>query len=113
MRVHFTPEFRRDLRKLKHYLNEQGFHNADKVGKEILTECSDLKNFPHKGKSAYERFGIETDMKYLILGQNLIFYRINAGFVEIIRLFDTRSNIAFRMFGIDIKDPESEEFWGE
>lgn len=113
MRVRFTPEFRRDLRKLKHYLKEQGFENADKVGKEILTGCSDLKNFPNKGKSASDRFDIETDMKYLILGQNLIFYRVNEEFVEVIRLFDTRSNILFQMFGIDIRDPESEEFWGE
>ena len=113
MMLHFSPEFRRDLRELKARLKQQGFKSADTVGKDILSACSDLKTFPGKGLSAADRFEMDTDMKCLILGKNIVFYRINKDMVEVVRLFDTRTNILFRMFGIDDSNPDSEEYWEE
>ena len=113
MIVQYTPEFRRDLRKLKTRLENEGFPSADTIGKDILTACSDLKNNPEKGLSAADRFEIDTDMQFLILGMNIVFYRINGETIEIVRLFDTRTDILFRLFGIESSDPESEEYWNE
>ncbi len=111
MIVRFTPEFRRDLRNLRLYLKKQGFKSADTIGKDVLQACSNLKNNPQIGLSASERFGIETDMMFLILGKNIVFYRTEKDYIEIVRMLDTRTNIMFRMFGIDAGDTSSEEYW--
>ena len=76
-------------------------------------KCSALKDFPEKGKSTSERFLIDTDMRFIVIRDYIIFYRINDDAIEVIRLFNTKMNILFRMFGIDTSDPESEAFWGE
>ncbi len=114
MRLQFSPEFRRDLRSEKSYLTEHTSKDyADKVGIIILKECSSLKDFPHKGKSASERFEIDTDMLFLVIKDYIVFYRVTNETIDIVRLFNTRMNILFRMFGIDTSDPESESFWDE
>ena len=114
MKVVYTPEFRRDLRAIKsYYLKNDAKEYAKKLGIGILTACAELKDCPQKGPEASKRFGVDTDMRYLVLGQYIVFYRIDDETIEIIRIFDTRTNIIFRMFGIDDSDPESEKYWGE
>ncbi len=109
MNIRFSPEFRRDLRRLKTYLKQQGFKSADTIGKDILRSCNELKRFPEKGKSVSERFGIDIDMLFLVVGKNIIFYRIEDEFIEIVRMFDTRMDIMFRMFGIEADGSEEQD----
>lgn len=114
MILKYTPEFRRDLRTEKtYYAKLDAIEYADTLGKKILTACADLKSFPDKGKSAAKRFGIDTDMMYLVVDMYLIFYRTESDVIEVVRLFNTQTNILFHMFGIDTRDPESESYWEE
>ena len=112
MVLKFSPEFRRDLRAEKSYYTEHdAAEYAKEITKRILDACSDLKKCPQKGKSAAERFEIDTDMLFLVIERYIVFYRIDGEEIEIIRLFDTRRNILFHMFGIDTNDPESDDYW--
>ena len=114
MTLKYSPEFRRDLRRQKAYYTKHGAKEyADSIGIRILGACSDLKSFPENGMSAADRFEIKTDMLFLVVERFLIFYRIDQDIIEIIRLFDTRTDILFRMFGVDTDDPKSEAYWDE
>jgi len=114
MILKYTPEFRRDLRTEKaYYINHDAVQYANEIGKKILSACANLKEYPHYGESAAERFDIDTDMMYFVVGRYMIFYRIEADVIEIVRLFNTQTNILFRMFGIDSTDYESEAYWDE
>ena len=53
------------------------------------------------GVTTEERYDIVTDMRILISGQYLIFYQVQDSSINIIRIFDSRMDIMFRMFGID------------
>ena len=50
-------------------------------------------------------------MLFFVIERYIVFYRIDGEEIEIIRLFDTRRNILFHMFGIDNSDPGSEDYW--
>ncbi len=114
MIVIYTPEFRRDLRAEKsYYIKHNAAQYANEIGKRLLTACASLKKSPNSGKSAAERFGIDTDMKYLVVERYMIFYRVEANAVEVVRLFNTQTNILFHLFGVDTTDLESEAYWGE
>ncbi len=114
MKLVYTPEFRQDLRAIKsYYLKKDAKEYAKNLGIKVLTACTELKDCPQKGKEASKRFGIDADMRFLVLGRYMIFYRIDDETIEIIRIFDTRTNIIFRIFGIDNSDTESEDYWGD
>ena len=114
MKLQFSPEFRKDLRLEKAYLNKNISKDyADKVGIRILKECSSLKDFPHKGKSVSERFDIDSDMLFLVINDYMVFYRVTDDTIDMVRLFNTKMNILFRMFGIDTSDPDSDDYWNE
>jgi plasmid stabilization system protein ParE len=114
MILQFSPEFRRDLRREKIYLAEhESKEYADKIGITILNECVALKSFPRKGKLASERFEIETDLRFLVVNEFMIFYSVNEDSINIVRLFNTKMDILFRMFGIDTSDPDSDDYWNE
>ena len=66
MKIRYTPEFRRDLRKIKAYLVQNGIKSASTIGSAVMQACSDLKCFPDKGESAAERYGVDTDMLFFI-----------------------------------------------
>jgi len=112
MILKFSPEFRKDLRAEKtYYIEHDAAEYAKITVKKILDACFDLKRFPDKGKSAAERFEIDTDMLFLAIEKYIVFYRINRNEIEVIRLIDTRRNILFHMFGMDTSDPEAEDYW--
>ena len=52
-------------------------------------------------------------MLFLVIKDYIVFYRVTNETIDIVRLFNTRMNILFRMFGINTSDPESESFWDE
>lgn len=102
MILRYTPEARRDLRGIKKYLSENADTAfADKIGQSIVEACSGLKDTPYIGVTTMERYDIQTDMRILIIGRYIAFYRIHKDVVEVVRIFDTSMDIMFRMFGID------------
>ena len=107
MKLRYTPEPRRDLRRIKAFKLKNG-GDPDKATTSISKACSGLKGTPDIGVSARERYGVDTDMDVLFHEIYAIFYRITDDYVEIIRIFDTREDIMFHMFGID-ETTDSEE----
>ncbi len=98
MKLRYTPESRRDLRTIQAFIiNNDG--DPTKPLASLTDACSSLKQTPEIGVSASKRYGVDTDMLVLFHDRYAVFYRLNDNFVEIVRIFDTRMDIMFHMFG--------------
>lgn len=94
MKLRYTPAARSDLREIREYIG--GMLNnpiaANRITAGILENCSHLKEQPRMGAELSEKTGRETDLRYLICGKHIAFYRIEKDTVSVIRILDGRTN---------------------
>lgn len=94
MKLRYTPAARTDLREKREYISEmlKSPIAADRIITGILEDCSHLKEQPKMGAELSEKIGRETDLRYLICGKHIAFYRIEKDIVSVVRILDGRTN---------------------
>lgn len=101
MNLRYTPEARVDLLATKQYISVELCNPsaADRVVTYILKCCSNLKEQPCMGAELAAKTGRDTDLRYLVCGKHLTFYRIEGNYVSVVRILDGRTNYMRVLFG--------------
>ena len=94
MILRYTPRARTDLREVQEYISTtlKNPAAADRIVAKILESCSLLKGQPYMGAALAEKVGREPDLRYLISGKYIVFYRVGQESISIIRILDGRIN---------------------
>lgn len=75
MKLRYTPQARADLQAIRAYIakalaNPQA---AERAAKRVLQSCQRLKTHPQLGPALAAKLGVETDLRYLVSGNYLVF----------------------------------------
>jgi len=94
MKLRYTPEALHDLTEIKRYIRENlgSPIAAGKIISGIIASCSLLKNQPGLGMELSKRIGRETDYRFLISGNYIVFYQIAGNIISVYRIIDARTD---------------------
>ena len=94
MKLKYTPDAIADLQNTKAYISNvlRNPKAANRIIKQILDVCGSLKDHPNLGMSLEAKTDIDTDLKYLICENHLVFYRIDGDWIMIARILDGRTD---------------------
>lgn len=111
MHIVLSPEALNDIEQIKDYLICQfGDNTATKNIKRVIKEIKTLGSFPLKGSGVWERYGIDSEYRYIYANKNYVFYRVDEDTVKVIRIIDARRDFLTILFGsIPQSDEESSE----
>lgn len=100
MKLVFSPQSRKDLREIKSYIaiSLSSPQAAENIVSKILKSCLSLKSFPNLGAEMKNKFDVDTDMRYLISSNYIVFYRKDNDTIKIIRILDARINYIKYLF---------------
>ena len=105
---------RRNLKALKLRLTvEFGPETAAKALKRITYAARGLADFEEKGFKLSSMFDIHCDYRYLYVGHNYLFYRIEKDRIIIVEIFDEREDFMYKLCGISSISQESIDYWDE
>lgn len=97
----FAPEALKDIEEIKDYLLGQfGERTADSNIRKVIKEIRTLESFPLKGSGIWERYGIDSEYRYIYTNKNYVFYRNDGNIVRVIRILDARRDFINIIFGI-------------
>ena len=100
MQLRYTPAAREDLVEIRDYI-AKALKNpaaAANIVVGIVRQCSILKDQPLCGAKLSAKTGRETELRYLICGKHIAFYRVQESYVSIIRILDGRTNYLLTLF---------------
>ena len=99
MKLRYTPEAHRDLQNIKQYIAVELCNSsaAISVSHQIIFACQRLKEHPYMGIKLSDKTGRETDLRYIIIGNYLAFYRIDGNYISIVRILDSRTNYMYTL----------------
>ncbi len=107
MKIRVTPTALNDLKEIKSYI-ENDLSNptaANNVIKRIIDDYSRLENSPHMGPSLSTKVPFDTDYRFIVSGNYLIFYKVDNEYVSIYRiLYGRRDYLKFIFDDICLKD---------
>lgn len=99
--IQYSPAAKRDLGRLKTYLNSEF---GKEVTKRVLTDMTksirQLEEQPLKGQPLGNLIDVPTDYRYLVTEKNYVFYRTEAETVKVIRVLNERQDFMRILFGI-------------
>lgn len=102
------------LKKLKQELTENyGLNVSVKVIKQITESVRTLEVFEKRGISVTDMYGIECDYRYLYIGHNYLFYRIEKEQIVIVELFEEKEDFMWKLFGIETTPQSTYDYWEE
>lgn len=93
--------------------SEFGSEVSRKSLKQITDAARGLENFAEKGVSVSSMYDIDCDYRYLYVGHNYLFYRIEKDKIIIAEMFDDREDFMYKLFGISTTSQESLDYWDE
>ncbi len=102
MKIQYRPAAIADLAATSEYIQTR-LHNpsaAAKLRADILHGISRLADTPEMGtllRSKYEE--IESDVRFLVIRKQMVFYEIHDQSVEVIRILDGRTDYLAQLFG--------------
>lgn len=102
MKIQYRPAAIADLAATSEYIQTR-LHNpsaAAKLRTDILHGISRLADTPEMGtllRSKYEE--IESDVRFLVIRKQMVFYEIHDQSVEVIRILDGRTDYLAQLFG--------------
>lgn len=113
-KVEYSQIVRRKLKALRVRLtSEFGSEVSRKSLKQITDAARGLENFAEKGVSVSSMYDIDCDYRYLYVGHNYLFYRIEKDKIIIAEMFDEREDFMYKLFGISTTSQESLDYWDE
>lgn len=99
--IQYSSEAKRDLGRLKMYLNSEF---GKEVAKRVLTDMTksirQLEEQPLKGQPLGNLIDVPTDYRYLVTKTNYVFYHTEIGLVKVIRVLNQRQDFMRILFGI-------------
>ena len=109
MKIRFTTTALNDLKEIKSYI-ENDLSNpiaANNVIKRIVEDYSRLEFSPHMGSSLSTKVPFETDYRFIVSGNYLVFYITDNEFVSIYRiLYGRRDYLKIIFSDIELNDEE-------
>lgn len=102
MKIQYRPAAIADLSSTAEYIQKQ-LHNpnaAEKLRADVLHGISRLSETPEMGpllRSKYEE--IESDIRFLVVRKQMVFYEVHDQLIEIIRILDGRTDYLAQLFG--------------
>ena len=102
MKIQYRPAAIADLAATSEYIQTR-LHNpsaAAKLRADVLHGISRLADTPEMGtllRSKYEE--IESDVRFLVIRNQMIFYEVHGQSIEIIRILDGRTDYLAQLFG--------------
>lgn len=113
-KVEYSQIVRRKLKALRVRLtSEFGSEVSRKSLKQITDAVRSLESFAEKGGSVSAMYDIDCDYRYLYVGHNYLFYRIETDKIIIAEMFDDREDFMYKLFGISTTSQESLDYWNE
>ena len=94
MKLRYTPEALFDLAEIKQYIKEDldSPMAANNTVRGITTSCRLLKGQPRLGMELSKLIHRETDYRFLISGNYIVFYRIEGNSISVYRIVDSRTD---------------------
>ena len=99
--IRLAPTALADLQAIKEYI-ENDLSNpaaAQNVVKRIIQDYTRLGDAPFIGARLSSKIAIETDFRYLVSGNYIIFYQVNEEFVSVYRILYGRRDYIKIIFG--------------
>ncbi len=113
-KVEYSQPARKKLCNLRTYLAEHfGEDFSGKSIKQIMDSTKGLALFETKGISVSAMYDIDCDYRYLYIGRQYLFYRIESTRIIIVDIYDEKEDFMWKLFGIDTTPPETLDYWGE
>lgn len=112
--VEYSLIVRQKLKELKNDLTKRFGSDVSKRSIKQITEAArSLGEFEEKGISVFSMYGIECDYRYLYVGHNYLFYRIERKQIIIVEMFDEREDFMWKLFGIKTTLQDTDDYWNE
>lgn len=109
MKIRLTPTALNDLKEIKSYI-ENDLSNpiaASNVIRRIIEDYSRLEISPHMGQSLSTKVPFDTDYRFIVSGNYLVFYKADNEYVSIYRiLYGRRDYIKIIFDDIELNDEE-------
>ena len=98
--LRISPEAANDLREIRQYIAAQldAPVAAQKLVSRILKSMRGLADFPESGPNLSSVLNIETDYRFQVCGNYLIFYRVEKQTVYIVRILYGKRNYLKLLF---------------
>lgn len=113
-KIKYSPEASDKLRNLKKQITDSnGKLVAARVVSNIMGDIRGLGDNPEKGPSVEAVLGIPAPYRFLHVEQNYAFYRIESDTVYVVDIYNEREDFMWKMFRVNLRTPESIDFWGE
>ena len=113
-KLEYSQVVRRKLKALRVRLTDEfGSETAEKALKRITDAARGLEDFAEKGVAVSSMYDIDCDYRYLYVGHNYLFYRIEESRIIIVEMFDDREDFMYKLFGIRSISQESLEYWDD
>lgn len=113
-KLEYSQVVRRKLKALRVRLTDEfGSEAAGKALKRITDAARGLEDFAEKGVAVSSMYDIDCDYRYLYVGHNYLFYRIEENRIIIVEMFDDREDFMYKLFGISSISQESLDNWDD
>lgn len=102
MRVEYKRTALRDIQQKQDYISDilKNRSAAHKLVKSILHAVSQLADHPMMGVPLNSKFDVESDLRFLIVSKQLVFYRLEGeDVISVIRVLDGRQDYMSILFG--------------
>ena len=106
MRIKYSPDAREKLKYIRKYVGK-------KVTVTIMNSIRRLSSAPYKCPTVESMLGILNPYHFLHIEHYYIFYRVEEDIVFISDIYSEREDFMWKMFGINLRTQESQEYWGE
>ena len=102
-KVHISFDAKMDIAEIKDYISTELLNPqaADNTVKRIMHEIRILQNYAFTGTSLSAIVDVESNYRYLVAGNYMIFYRVADKDVFVDRVLYGRSNYLYTLFGTD------------
>lgn len=101
-KLHISDDARADMAEIKAYISE-GLGNpqaARSTAKKITQRIRQLQDFPLMGPPLDSIVALESEYRFLVAGNYLVFYRVKGNDVYVDRVFYGRRNYPELLFGV-------------
>ncbi|GAB6179462.1 type II toxin-antitoxin system RelE/ParE family toxin [Desulfotomaculum defluvii] len=87
-KIRINPMAISDVQEIKEYIAQYNSEIALRIGNNLYSAIEKLADFPEVGASLSIKINIKTDYRYLVSGDNLIFYKIEGEYVSVYRILN-------------------------
>lgn len=100
MRIFYKKTAIDDIQETEQYIRQE-LHNkkaARDLTRLIVKAVSRLADQPYMGMRLNTKVDLETDLRFLTISKQLIFYRVNGDHIEITQIIDGRRDYMTHLF---------------